>query len=83
YMERIRLIGRNSPLSLLQLEQVRKHIQAAFPLLQVGVLARSSRGDALADIPLQTVEGTDFFTADIFQALETGEADIAVHSLKD
>lgn len=82
-MEKIRLIGRNSPLSLLQLEQVRKHIQAAFPLLQVEVLARSSRGDALADIPLQTVEGTDFFTADIFQALETGEADIAVHSLKD
>lgn len=68
---------------MLQLEQVRKHIQAAFPLLQVEVLARSSRGDALADIPLQTVEGTDFFTADIFQALETGEADIAVHSLKD
>lgn len=82
-MEKIRLIGRNSPLSLLQLEQVRKHIQAAFPLLQVDVLARSSRGDALADIPLQTVEGTDFFTADIFHALETGEADIAVHSLKD
>lgn len=68
---------------MLQLEQVRKHIQAAFPLLQVDILARSSRGDALADIPLQTVEGTDFFTADIFQALETGEADIAVHSLKD
>lgn len=62
---------------------MRKHIQAAFPLLLVEVLARSSRGDALADIPLQTVEGTDFFTADIFQALETGEADIAVHSLKD
>lgn len=68
---------------MLQLEQVRKHIQAAFPLLQVDILARSSRGDALADIPLQTVEGTDFFTADIFQALERGEADIAVHSLKD
>lgn len=68
---------------MLQLEQVRKHIQAAFPLLQVDVLARASRGDTLADIPLQTVEGTDFFTADIFQALETGEADIAVHSLKD
>lgn len=47
------------------------------------VIARSSRGDELKDIPLQTVEGSDFFTQDIFDALQNGEADIAVHSLKD
>ncbi len=37
----------------------------------------------LQDVPLQTVEGSDFFTQDIFDALTNGEADIAVHSLKD
>ena len=47
------------------------------------ILARSSRGDALQDVPLHTVEGSDFFTQDIFEALTKGEADIAVHSLKD
>ncbi len=47
------------------------------------IIARSSRGDALQDIPLQTVEGSDFFTQDIFDALQNNEADIAVHSLKD
>jgi hydroxymethylbilane synthase len=32
---------------------------------------------------LHTVEGSDFFTQDIFDALANNEADIAVHSLKD
>jgi hydroxymethylbilane synthase len=51
--------------------------------MKVEIIARSSRGDALQDIPLHTVEGSDFFTQDIFDALANDEADIAVHSLKD
>ena len=83
YIEHIRLIGRSSRLSLLQLETVRKKIQVAFPGTRVEIIARSSRGDELQNIPLHTVEGSDFFTQDIFDALQNGEADIAVHSLKD
>jgi hydroxymethylbilane synthase len=82
-METIRLIGRNSRLSLLQIELVSNKIKAAFPGIKVEVTARSSKGDDLQNIPLQTVEGSDFFTQDIFDALKKGEADIAVHSLKD
>jgi porphobilinogen deaminase len=36
----------------------------------VEVIARSSKGDALQNIPLHTVEGSDFFTQDIFDALD-------------
>src|SRR4030095_10317003 len=79
----IRLIGRNSRLSLLQIERVKKKIEEVFPDAIVQIIARSSRGDALQDIPLHTVEGSDFFTQDIFVALNKGDADIAVHSLKD
>ncbi len=82
-MEIIRLTGRGSRLSLLQMEKVQKSIESAFPRLKVELLIKNSRGDALQDIPLHTVEGSDFFTQDIFDALEKGEADIAVHSLKD
>ncbi len=82
-MENIRLIGRSSRLSLLQIDIVRRKIQSAFPDAKVEVIARSSKGDGLPDIPLHTVEGSDFFTEDIFNALTAGEADIAVHSLKD
>lgn len=82
-METIRLIGRNSRLSLLQIDIAKKKIEAAFPGIKVEIIARSSKGDELQNIPLHTVEGTDFFTRDIFNSLENGEADIAVHSLKD
>lgn len=82
-MESIKLIGRSSRLSLLQIDIVKQKIQSAFPDAKVEVIARSSKGDGLPDIPLHTVEGSDFFTEDIFNALTVGEADIAVHSLKD
>jgi hydroxymethylbilane synthase len=62
---------------------VKSRIQSVFPDLEVDILPRESRGDLLQDIPLQTVEGTDFFTADLYRGLAAGEADIAVHSLKD
>jgi hydroxymethylbilane synthase len=81
--ETIRLIGRGSKLSLLQLQIVKQKINNAFPGTDVQIITRDSRGDDLAEVPLQTVEGNDFFTRDIFDALANGEADIAVHSLKD
>lgn len=77
------MIGRDSRLSRLQLQIVQRKIEQAFPGILVQQVHRSSRGDALQDIPLQTVEGQDFFTEVIFAALSSGEADIAVHSLKD
>jgi hydroxymethylbilane synthase len=82
-METIRLIGRGSKLSLLQLEKVKHKIATAYPGVNVEIIARESRGDTLQNIPLQTVEGSDFFTQDIFDTLQNNEADIAVHSLKD
>src|SRR4030095_11031542 len=82
-MEKIKLIGRSSRLSLLQIDIVKQKIRSAFPDMDVEVIERSSKGDALQNIPLHTVEGSDFFTQDIFDALTIGEADIAVHSLKD
>lgn len=82
-METITLTGRDSKLSRIQIELVRAQIEFAFPDIKVLVKTSLSRGDRLQNIALQTVEGTDFFTEDIFEGLYTGEADIAVHSLKD
>lgn len=62
---------------------MKQRIERSFPGLAIEIIARSSKGDALADVPLHTVEGSDFFTQDIFDALISNEADIAVHSLKD
>lgn len=62
---------------------MKQRIERSFPSLAIEIIARSSRGDALADVPLHTVEGSDFFTQDIFDELASNSADIAVHSLKD
>jgi hydroxymethylbilane synthase len=82
-METIRLIGRSSRLSLLQIDIVKSRIEAMFPDMKVEIIARTSKGDQLQNVPLHTVEGSDFFTQEIFDALKNDEADIAVHSLKD
>lgn len=82
-MKAIRIIGRSSRLSLLQMEKVKQKIKQKFPEAIITLVPRSSKGDSLQDVPLQTVEGTDFFTQEIFDALKNNEADIAVHSLKD
>ena len=80
-MERIRLIGRGSRLSVLQMEKVAGKIESVLPSVKVEIITRTSKGDALQDIPLHTVEGSDFFTQDIFDALAANEADIAVRNL--
>jgi hydroxymethylbilane synthase len=82
-MKSIKLIGRGSRLSILQMEIVREKIRALYPEMEVSILLKTSRGDSLQDVPLHTVEGSDFFTQDIFDSLKAEEADIAVHSLKD
>ena len=82
-MKAIRIIGRSSRLSLLQMEKTKQRILNMFPDIAITLVPRISKGDALQNIPLHTVEGSDFFTQDIFDALENNEADIAVHSLKD
>ncbi len=79
----LRLIGRNSKLSLIQLDIAKQKIETTFSDIEVEIIARTSKGDSLPNIPLHTVEGSDFFTQEIFDALQKGEADIAIHSLKD
>lgn len=82
-MKSIRIICRASRLSLLQAELVKQKILAVEPETVVEIIGRSSRGDRELSVPLSSLDGTDFFTQEIFEALQNNEADIAVHSLKD
>jgi Porphobilinogen deaminase, dipyromethane cofactor binding domain len=58
-METIKLIGRSSRLSLLQIDIVKRKIQVEFPDMKREVIARNSKGDALQNVPLHTVEGRE------------------------
>jgi hydroxymethylbilane synthase len=79
----VRIICRQSRLSLLQAELVKQKIALVEPNAVVQIIGRSSRGDRESTVPLSALDGTDFFTEEIFAALQNEEADIAVHSLKD
>jgi len=62
---------------------VRQKILLVQPGTEVEIIGRTSRGDRELHVNLSALDGTDFFTEEIFDALRKNEADIAVHSLKD
>jgi hydroxymethylbilane synthase len=82
-VDKITIVCRASKLSLIQAELVRSKIIKLQPETDVVIRGMTSKGDRLVDLPLSSLSGMDFFTADIFQELQEGKADIAVHSLKD
>ena len=79
----VRIATRKSPLALWQAEYVKQQLLAHHPQLQVELLALSTRGDKLLDTSLAKVGGKGLFVKELEIALLEGEADIAVHSMKD
>lgn len=79
----IRIATRQSALALWQAEYVKARLEAAHPGLHVSLLPMTSRGDKLLDAPLAKIGGKGLFVKELETALLEGEADIAVHSMKD
>lgn len=82
-MSTLRIATRKSPLALWQAEHVRSLLRKTFPDLDIDLLPMSTQGDKLLDAPLAKVGGKGLFIKELEHALLTGDADIAVHSLKD
>jgi len=79
----IRIATRNSPLALWQAEFVKSELQKHHPDLEVELIGFTTRGDVLLDSPLSKVGGKGLFVKELEVAMLNGEADIAVHSMKD
>jgi len=79
----LKLGTRRSLLAWAQSGQVAAAIEKANPGLKVERVGIDTRGDKILDIPLQKVEGKEFFVAEIDDALRSGAVDLTVHSLKD
>ena len=79
----LRIATRESPLALWQAEHVRARLQAAHPDLQVVLVPMTTRGDQLLGAPLSTAGGKGLFVKELEQAMLDGDADLAVHSMKD
>ncbi|MGC3001282.1 hydroxymethylbilane synthase [Streptomyces sp. G35A] len=78
----IRVVSRDSPMALAQVERVRRELSAALPGVRTEVVPVRTTGDKwLGD--LSKVEGKGAFTKEVDAALLAGAADIAVHCVKD
>jgi hydroxymethylbilane synthase len=80
--ERIRIVSRSSPMALAQVERVRAELAALHPGIRTEVVPVTTTGDRwMGD--LAEVEGKGAFTKEVDAALLAGEADLAVHCVKD
>ena len=79
----LRIATRKSPLALWQTEHVAERLRAAHPGLVVELVPMSTRGDEVLDRSLAAIGGKGLFLKELELAMLRGEADCAVHSLKD
>ncbi|WP_078117856.1 hydroxymethylbilane synthase [Thiosocius teredinicola] len=79
----IRIATRKSPLAMWQAEHVADALRKAHPGLEVELLGMSTQGDKILDTPLAKIGGKGLFVKELEQRMLEGDADIAVHSMKD
>ena len=82
-MKKVIIATRGSKLALWQAEYIRERLTAHYAGLEVELLVLKTRGDVILDVPLAKVGGKGLFVKEIEEALLSGAADIAVHSMKD
>lgn len=79
----IRIATRRSPLAKWQAHHVADLLRANEPGLEVRLHEVVTKGDKILDVPLAEVGGKGLFVKEIEDALLAGDAEIAVHSMKD
>jgi len=84
-MSRIAIViaTRESALAMWQAHHVESKLQAAHPGLEIGILGMTTEGDRKLDTSLAKIGGKGLFVKELEEALARGDADIAVHSMKD
>ena len=81
--KKIVIATRNSQLALWQAYHIKERIEKSFPDVEVTLNEIVSRGDKVLDRPLALIGGKGHFTKELEEAMLRGEANLAVHSLKD
>lgn len=79
----LRIATRKSALALWQTEHVAARLRDLHPDLAIELVPLSTRGDEVLDRSLAAIGGKGLFLKELEEAMLRGEADLAVHSLKD
>ena len=70
-------------MALWQAYHIKERIETSFPDVSVALNEITSKGDKILDKPLALVGGKGHFTKELEDEMLAGNADMAVHSLKD
>ncbi|MCW9715461.1 hydroxymethylbilane synthase [Avibacterium sp. 21-594] len=79
----LKIATRRSPLALWQANYIKDRLTQLYPQLTVELVPMITKGDVILDTPLAKIGGKGLFVKELENALLNGEADIAVHSMKD
>jgi hydroxymethylbilane synthase len=79
----LRIASRGSDLALWQARAVAGGLRARHPELDVSVVVVKTTGDRILDVPLAHIGDRGLFTKELDSVVLAGDAELAVHSLKD
>ena len=82
-MQKLTIATRVSDLALWQAYHVKERIEKSFPEVEVVLNKIVSNGDKVLDKPLALIGGKGHFTKELEEEMLAGNAELAVHSLKD
>jgi hydroxymethylbilane synthase len=82
-MQKLTIATRVSDLALWQAYHIKERVEARYPEVEVVLNKIVSNGDKVLDKPLALIGGKGLFTKELEDEMLAGNADIAVHSLKD
>ena len=82
-MKKLTIATRVSDLALWQAYHIKARVEASFPEIEVVLNKIVSNGDKVLDKPLALIGGKGHFTKELEDEMLAGNADLAVHSLKD
>ncbi|HSE01886.1 MAG TPA: hydroxymethylbilane synthase [Burkholderiales bacterium] len=77
------IASRESALALWQARHVAARLAALYPRTEIGILGLTTEGDRRLDASLAKIGGKGLFVKELEEALLSGRADVAVHSMKD
>lgn len=80
---KLKIATRTSQLALVQTRQIIHELQKKQPSLTIEIVEVLTTGDQIQDRPLAELGGKGLFVKGLEEKLLAGEADIAMHSLKD
>jgi hydroxymethylbilane synthase len=80
---RLVIATRKSALAMWQARHIQSRLQALYPRASIELLGLTTQGDQILDRPLSMIGGKGLFIKELEVAMADGQADLAVHSLKD